>query len=347
MKSFIKILITAVMVILSISLFSQTSEPVEVADSIEVSRDDISADTSMVDLDDGDDVVTVGGHIEVLEHVKGDVVCVGGTFDINALIEGDLVLIGSTGKIDSQTVVKGEFVMVGSTADIDSNAIFEGENTNIQIKRIGDFVRLLSKSKYHKGNFPVEAGFRIADVLRRIAQFVFLFILGAVIILLVKPYKRVESSILESPLFIFVMGLLTEIFIVPAILLLLISIIGIPFIPLFVLALVAGLAFGWATVVNYIGQWIADKIWKKEMHPILNVLIGLTALSIIPLIHAILTWTNVSYLNSLFGFLSFMQNYMILTFAFGGVLMSRFGTFVFVKNKAEKKRAEDPADSVN
>lgn len=347
MKSFIKSLIIAVMVILSISLFSQTSEPVEAADSIEVSREDVSADTSMVDLDDGDDVVTVGGHIEVLEPVKGDVVCVGGTFDINALIEGDLVLIGSTGKIDSQTVVNGEFVMVGSTVDIDSNALFEGERTNIQIKGIGDFVRLMSKSKYHRGNFPIEAGFRIADVLGRITQFVFLFILGAVIILLVKPYKRVESSILESPLFIFVMGILTEILIVPAILLLVISIIGIPFIPLFVLALVAGLAFGWATVVNYIGKWVAEKIWKREMHPIMNVLIGLATLSVIPLIHAILTWTNVSYLNSLFGFLSFMQNYVVLTFAFGGVLMSRFGTFVFVKNKAEKKQTDEPADSAN
>jgi len=347
MKSFIKLLTITAMLILALNAFSQVLDPAEAEDSLKIAQEAAGAKVSTSDLDDGDDVVTVGGHIDVLEAVKGDVVCVGGTFNINALIEGDLVLIGAAGKIDSLTLVKGELVLVGTNAEIDSNAVFEGEKTNIQINGIGDLVRLMSKSRYRGDDFSIEHVFKIADVLSLIAKFIFLFILAVLIILLVKPYKRVESSILESPFFIFAMGLLTEILIVPAIVLLAISIIGIPFIPIFILALLVGLAFGWAVVVNYVGKWVTEKIWKREMHAIANVLLGLATLSIIPLIHSILTWANVSYIDSLFGFLSFMQNYVVLTFAFGGVLMSRFGTMIFVKNKAEKKQINEPADSAN
>jgi len=209
------------------------------------------------------------------------------------------------------------------------------------------FIHLILKRKYHGERFPVKWGFKTSGILVHIAQFIFLFILAALIILLIKQHKRVEFSMLESPFFIFIMGLLTEILIVPAIVLLVISIIGIPFIPLLILGLISGLAFGWATVVNYVGKWVSERVWKREINPILNVLIGLTTISIIPLIHLIFTWANVNYINTLFGFLRFIQNYVILTFALGGVLMSRFGTMVFVKNKSEKKQSEEISGTQN
>lgn len=285
-----------------------------------------------------DDVVTIGGHIEVEGIVKGDVVCVGGTFDINASIEGELVLIGSIGKIGPLTVVEQEFVMLGSRAEIDSAAVFRGERTNIQINGVGDIVRLIAKQ--NKGSdWKLEKDlFEISDIFGMLAAFIVMLGIAFGTVAVVKQHKRVEATLIESPLFIFFMGLLTEVLIIPAIILLAVSIVGIPFIPLFLIAVFAGLIFGWATLVSFCGRWLGEKLWKKDLGTFLSVLAGITAFSIIPLIHNILNWTNVSYLNTLFGFLTFLQNYVLITFALGGVLMSRFGTTIFRKNSAEKPK---------
>ncbi|MGE3062309.1 MAG: hypothetical protein AB7T10_01580 [bacterium] len=341
MKTFLKTLALVIILSTALAAFAQVAEsPVEAKPQME-QKPVLAEEADDFDPEEADslndDVVTIGGHINVDGIVEGDVVCIGGTFDVNAQIKGELVLIGSTGKIGPLTVVEQEFVMLGSRADIDTAAVFKGEKTNIQINGIGAIVRLLA-SHNSEGKFTMERDrFDITDIFNMLAAFIVMFAIAAAVIMIVKQHKRVESSILESPLFIFLMGLLTEVLIIPAIILLAISIVGIPFIPLFVLALLAGLLFGWATVVNYTGKWIGEKLWKRELNPIMSVFVGIAAFSIIPLIHNILNWADVNYLNTLFGFLKYMQNYIIITFAFGGVLMSRFGSTVFQKNSAEKK----------
>jgi len=339
MKTIVKAIIVIAVIVMAVMLYPQSSAAPEAPALPEESAVEESLEVSM-DLDSlGDDVVAVGGHLKADGVVKGDVVCVGGTFDVDAKIEGELVLIGSTGKIGPNTVVEQEFVMVGSRAEIDSAAVFKGERTNIQINGIGDLVRLIAKGN-KSGDWTLEKNlFEISDIFGMLAAFLVMFGIAIATVAVVKQHKRVESTILESPLFIFLMGLLAEVLFVPAIIILAVSIVGIPFIPLFILAVLAGLLFGWATVVNYCGKWIAEKLWKRDLGMFLNVLIGMAAFSIIPLIHNILNWTNVSYLNTLFGFLSFLQNYVIITFALGGVMMSRFGTVVFQKNSAERRES--------
>lgn len=314
--------------------FAEQAEEAEPADSI--SRDYAISETDTL----SDDAVTIGGSLNISGVVTGDAVCIGGTVDINGTVEGDLVLIGSAGKIDSMAVIKGSYVNIGSSIEVDSRAVFEGENTNISIGALDNVIKLALRSKY--GINDEHKPSAVHEIMKIISMFIILYLVSIAIILLVKPHRRVESTLYSNPFFTFLAGIGVQLLFVPAIVLLAISILGIPFIPLFILAVFAGLIFGAAVTVKIVGSWVLSKMNAENPHPALIVLTGLAVLTVIPLISALITIIGVPYLDGLFGFLKFVQTYIVITYAFGAVFLSRFGTLEYVRGAGKKKNESNP-----
>lgn len=328
------ILLAAALIFSFPALYAEEAEGI---DSIETSvKDSISKDYTVTEEDTlNDDAVTIGGNLEISGIVTGDAVCIGGTVDINGTVEGDLVLIGSAGKIGSMAVVKGSYVNIGSSIDIDSGAVFSGESTNISIGALDRVIKLALRSKYGIGE--EHAHRPVLEILKIVSGFIVIYLISLAIVLLVRPHRRVESTLYANPFFTFLAGIGVQLLFVPAIVLLAISILGIPFIPLFILAVFAGLIFGAAVTVKIAGRWLLTKMNVVDAHPALVVLAGLGLLTVIPLLSAIINIAGVPYLDGLFGFLKFVQTYIVITYAFGAVFLSRFGTLEYIRGESKNK----------
>ena len=303
--------------------------------SIEYTNEYKNVDVS-VDQDDtlSNDAVSIGGTLDINGVIDGDAVSIGGKVNINGEIEGDLVLIGSYGEIDSLAVVKGEFVNIGSNLDIHKNACFKGAKTNISLGPINRLIRLTHipyMSKTHKIPF---IGTKITT---GIAKFVILYLLSLAIILIFKGSGKVEETTIKNPFRTFLAGLLVEILIIPAIIVLLISIIGIPLVPFFILLLFIGVFFGTAVIIFMTGKYVCNKFDKHNMHPSLTILIGLLVLSIIPLMNFIGVWANIGWLEVIFAVLLYIQSFIIVTYSFGAVALSKFGTITYKKVEIGEK----------
>ncbi len=284
-----------------------------------------------------DDVVSIGGNINVEGYIDGDVVSIGGKFYVNGIVDGDLILIGSVGAIDSETVVHGEFVNIGSAVDINENAELKGASTHLNL---GPFNRLfnLKYVPYKK----VDEGFKFADVISSIAKFILIFILSLAVILLFKKYKNAEKTCTDNPLQAFLAGFITQLLIIPGTILLAVSIIGIPLIPVLYLAIAVAAFMGSAIILNMVGRFVLDKLGSSQTHPAMTIISGLIAMSIFPLMHKIGSWANIGWLSALFGILSFIQWYIIITYALGSFTLSKFSTRIYTSKKDNTQ--QEPAE---
>ncbi len=303
--------------------------------SVEYTNEYKNVDISIEQSDTlSNDAVSIGGILDINGVVNGDAVSIGGKVSINGTIDGDLVLIGSYGKIDSLTIVNGEFVNIGSNLDIHENAQFKGAKTNINLGPINKLIGLRFMPYMGKGN---NISFKGSNLVSGIAKFIILYLLSLAIILIFKGSKKVEETTIENPFRTFLAGLLVEILIIPAIIVLLISIIGIPLVPFFILLLFIAVFFGSSVIIFMTGKYVCNKFDKHNMHPSLTILIGLLVLSVIPLIHFIGVWANIGWIEALFAVLLYIQSFIIITYSFGAVALSKFGTKIYKKVEIGEK----------
>lgn len=286
-----------------------------------------------------DDVVSIGGNINVEGYIDGDVVSIGGRFYVNGIVEGDLILIGSVGAIDSNTIVQGEFVNIGSAVDINDNAELKGASTHLNLGPFNKFLNL-KYVPYKK----IDEGFKIGEFVSSIAKFILIFILSLAVILLFKKYRNAEKTCTDNPLQTFLAGFIGELLIIPGTIVLAISIIGIPLIPVFYLAIFVAVFMGSAIILNMIGRFLLEKLGSSNRHPAMTILTGLVAMSIFPLMHKIGAWANVGWLEGIFGVLSFIQWYIIGTYALGSFILSKFSTRIYTKENKEAEVIEASAE---
>ncbi len=304
--------------------------------SMVISADEMTLDESTGDSEDfslsidlgsdsiySDDLVSVGGNLDVKGTVDGDVIGIGALVYINGHITGDLVLIGSSGEIDSNTVVDGEFITLGSFIDMDENVELSGPVTHVNLGPFQKFFGLKYKPS------AIQKSYAAGSLISSIAKFIAIFLLGSLVLLLFKKFKRIEETIVLNPLRAFLIGLLAEILIIPAILVLTISIIGIPFIPVFILIIFIGVFIGSVILIHMLGSFIFNEFKKNGLHFTMNLLLGLLILSLFPLLSKIGMWFSIDWLSNLFGIISFIQWYIIITYAFGVMVLTRFGTRIY------------------
>lgn len=277
------------------------------------------------------DLVSIGGNLDVKGTVEGDVVGIGALVYIDGHITGDLVLIGSTGQIDSNTVVDGEFVTIGALVDIHENAKLTGPVTNINV---GPFQKLLSL-RFRPSQ--MEKQFSIGLLISSIAKFLAIFLLGCLVLLLFTKFNRVEKTLGLNPLRSFLFGILAEILIIPAVIVLAISLIGIPFIPVFFLITGIGVFIGSIIIIHMLGSFVLKEFKAAPKHFVINLLIGLSVLSVFPLLSKIGIWAGIEWISTLFGIISFIQWYIVITYAFGIMTLSKFGTRIYIPDRNEEK----------
>jgi len=274
--------------------------------------------------------VRVGGSVNVDENeiVRDAVVAVGGSVRVDGQVDDDVVAIGGSVRLGPRAVVNGSVTAVGGEIDRAPGAVVHGEMTEVRVPM--NPVALFAGMPVHWfGKEMFSSWFRFIATLLRIG----LLMLVALIAVLVArtPVDRIAHRAGEDPWLSGMIGLLAQVLLIPVLVItmvvLAISIIGIPLlvlVPFALIALLFGVVLGLAGVARRIGTWAVG----PDRGPLVATAVGVILITALALLTR-LTWlvpTHVAPIALLLGVVAFFVEYAAWTVGLGALLLTRFGT---------------------
>jgi uncharacterized membrane protein len=251
------------------------------------------------------DVVRVfQGNITVKQGqiVQGDVVCVGGSIDLESgsVVQGDAVAVGGSVSVNEGALVLGQAVAVLGDVDVDRGGQVMGEHVQVGLgKLFGGRTRRSGwlRSLGPFGLFPT------------IALFAIMYLVGLVALRMwPERVRNVSHAMFESPVRAFTVGFLCWLLLLPLVVLLAISIVGIPIIPLLPVIIFLSIVVGLSSLALRIGEALPAGPGQRFVPPA-ALGMGMTVL----LLLAFVPWLGISLLA------------LLQFFALGASVGSRFG----------------------
>ena len=237
-----------------------------------------------------DKAVAVGGSVTVAGHVRRDAVAVGGSVTLlpGARVEGDAVAIGGAVSVEEGATLEGDNVSLGGTIPT----------------MVGSMTRWAVGGRPH-----LRSMFGFAS---RMTRAVLLYVI-ALLIAAAFPgaFLRVKTYLVDRPGLSALGGLALILGFLPLCVLLAVTIVGIPLIPVAALLLVALLLFGFTVSAGWLGERMP---FPREKTPVKAVALGGVVLALVSLVPWLGTATLV----------------LVAAFAAGAALLSRFGRTVAV-----------------
>ncbi|HHY98430.1 MAG TPA: polymer-forming cytoskeletal protein [Firmicutes bacterium] len=251
-------------------------------------------------------VVSMGGKVTVDGRVIGDAVSIGGPVEVNGTVEGDVVSVGSRIYLGEKARVTGDVTSVGGSIERSPGAVVQGDVTTSGFPFTFRFGNMIwPHMRWAPRHMPWEF-FGAMWIIRLIGALV----LSLAIVAIWPNHTAAVASAIEAKLGrITLVGLVAWLLLVPSIIILAITLIGIPLIPLWVLFYIVAAMFGHAAVSILVGDRVA-KLANATMTQLVKVLVG-------ALIIALLGW--VPGLGALVAV-------VVGVIGLGGVLETRFGT---------------------
>ena len=229
-----------------------------------------------------DKAVAIGGSVTIAGHVLRDTVAVGGSVTLlpGARVEGDAVAVGGSVSVDPAATLEGDSVGLGGTIPT----------------TIGSATR-----------WVVGGGRGMRSMLSRTARAALLYVI-ALLVAAAFPgaLSRVKTYLVDRPGLSALGGLAIVFGFVPLCVLLAVTIIGIPLIPVAVLLLIALLFFGFTVSAGWLGERMP---FLRDKTPVKAVALGGVVLALVGLI----PWLGTAVLV------------LVAAVPAGAALLSRFG----------------------
>ncbi len=213
--------------------------------------------------------------IEAHEHVE-DVVVIGGDIVVEGEIDGDAVAVGGSIIVRDVGYIDGDAVSVGGRIEVDRDAEVDGEI--VEISGADMFTHFDLWDEFDLDEREVKWGFRIVKFLGFLALAVLLALL------LPKQLKAVADTVAFRPARAGVVGSLGLLAIVPLLILLCISIVGIILIPFEFIFVFLAFIFGYISVGMLIGRRLFKAFDRFDMGPIPECVAGLVMLQLVGLV---------------------------------------------------------------
>ncbi|MFC1522397.1 hypothetical protein ACFL6Y_08295 [Elusimicrobiota bacterium] len=250
------------------------------------------------------DVVVFGGSIRALGNIDGDVVVLGGNAEINGHVEGDTVVLGGELKLGPQAIIEGALTVLGGHLDKSEAASVHGET--VEMPGFNLNLGSLSAAAVPMAGFL--AGMALWMKLLSSLGWLALALLAG--LLFPKQLAQTASCVEAKPGLCILLGILFWPALIVLSVMLLISIIGIPILPLVALGMVT--LWFWSYVS--IGYWMGSRMLKNQTGFVRNdwflCVLGLFVIVLI-------SWIPI------IGWLASMA---VLFFGIGATILSRFGT---------------------
>lgn len=252
----------------------------------------------------GSERVVMGGDVVVeAGEVVDEAVAVGGSVLVRGRVEGDAVAVGGSVHVEDGGVVEGEIVAVGGEVIVEPGGQALGDRVNVG-GAVGGLVRsIVGMGTSHGPMFGAVFG-----VLATLVRAVALLVVGLLLLAFVpERVERVRSYLHERTGHAALGGLGILLGIVPLCALLLVTIVGIPLIPLVGLIVSAMLALGLTALCVGLGQRLPGGQSGRSV--LRAFLLGLLLIALV-------------------DFIPFVGTPVVAVAAFiaaGAVLLSRFG----------------------
>ena len=232
-----------------------------------------------------DKAVAIGGSVTIAGHVRQDAVAVGGSVTLlpGARVEGDAVAVGGSVSVDPGATLEGDNVGLGGALPTAAGSL---------------------------ARWVVGGGRGLHSMLSfasRVTRAVLLYII-ALLIAVAFPdvFSRIRTYLVSRPGLSALAGLAILLGFVPLCVLLAVTIIGIPLIPVAVMLLIALMLFGFAVSAG----WLGGKLpFLEEKTPVRTVALGGIILAVMSLV----PWIGTSALI------------LVAAISAGATLLSRFG----------------------
>lgn len=282
------------------------------------------------------DIVKVGRDIMVEENEKvdGDVVAVGGDVTVKGTVTGDVVAVGGDILVTATGVIEGDASSIGGDIEKETGAEIRGKR----------FRTFLPKIFFTPPTFF--GAFQGVALFARILKIVLLLFLGIVVISIVpKNVAKVKDKIRQDFFKSALVGFAGEILIIPVLLLLIITIIGIPVAILVApLLILAALILGYTGISYFIGEKFRESTSPIPESPMMTLVIGILAVeSVLLLARVVGIFGHFLFAFSwILTFIGWMIWYVAITVGFGASILTRLGT-----RPKEVKLAPSPANPSN
>ncbi|HEU4463518.1 MAG TPA: hypothetical protein VFS53_00595 [Gemmatimonadota bacterium] len=283
----------------------------------------------MVTVESTDDRVRVGAsvHVRSEEVVNGDVVAVLGSVEVDGRVTGDVVAVGGSVDLGPEAVVEGEVVVVGGMLDRAPGAQIMG---GVEEVAWGGPNVHFGGPEFH----PFLEG--VGGLIMTIVWVIVLGALAALMYLLARrPVERMAYRISQSPWKAALIGLVAQILFFPvlvlSVILLAISIIGIPLllaVPFAIVALAVGMLIGFTAVARVLGSSAERRFGWQHDNPFIAVLIGVGIIMLVSFFASALGVPGgpLGLFAVILGILGFVIQYAAWTVGLGALLLTRFGT---------------------
>ena len=249
-------------------------------------------------------VTKIGSDVTVAEGVTvQSATAIGGQVTIDGTVRGDAVAIGGSVVLGSTAIVGGNCIAVGGVVVRGRGAEVRGDLIEINSSRLSTAVSTVLTEDWEGWSW----------VFAVLSLFIFLMIVTIALIsvaLMPKPFEVIAAGIRVHVFRAFLWGLLAMILVVPLMVLLAVSVVGIVLIPLEVVLVVCAALMGFVAVARLVGRSAFLMIKKPEPRLLRATFWGL-------LILWMLGW--LPYIGPIIKVLATL-------IGLGGVIVTRFGT---------------------
>lgn len=273
------------------------------------------------------DVATLGSPVTVTGQLNGDIATAGGAVRIDGVVRGEVASMGGSLELGPKAELTGDAALLGGSFKKAPGAKFTGEVSQLDLGVGRGLVRLAEKIGKHHLSPEAQEKRRKARLFASIAFYLgSWFMITLVAALLPDAVDSVAAAVRRDLWRAAGYGLLLCLAFVPALVLMAVSLVGIPLIPLALLAAVAAklLAFSAYALL------IADRVGASLKRPVVSTLTGVAGgylVLISPLlVGKLLLLAGAGGLGGVLVLL----NLILLSFGavagLGGVFLTRFGT---------------------
>jgi hypothetical protein len=270
-------------------------------------------------------------HIDADELVMGDVVAIGGSVTVLGEVRGEVVAVGGSVNVGPDALIRRDVTIVGGSLRREPTSRIEGEIHEIGIGGFdGDWGFGPSLAGLWWG-WTMSAAFALLASIVRVAV---LCLLAALVVLLGRDYvERVSARAAAEPLKAGAIGFLAQVLFLPiliiTIVLLVVTIVGIPLVLLIPFAILGlgVLAFVGFTAVGYkLGRLLISRLGWSDPGPIGAAVTGILLL-VSPILVARLIGLGGGVLYPMtfaLGLFGVLIEYLAWTIGFGAVALNRF-----------------------
>ncbi len=256
------------------------------------------------------DVDSMAGNINIYGTVNGNVTAMAGDVTIYNKVNGNVQSMAGSIYLRNKAEVSGDVIAMAGRVYQDEGSVITGKITELSGGRHGNMSWNIDGLEFSHGNFRINGIPWYIKFWGGVTGLISWLALGALIMFLfATQIQRLAGSVMERPGYYFLIGFLGFLLSPFLIVVLAITIVGIPLIPVAILAVIFGALFGQLAVARVIGNKVKEMFGLHYNTEMARVLVGIVSMFLITLIPIV---------GLVFFFIS-------LCIGFGVALKNRFG----------------------